>query len=160
MDFLKIEEKDSDMQMFLLDRMRLKLQSAKKQLTEEFAKLEDLMLKLVDLDSARDCNKMWITSLKEQIRFMCGGQRIISCLTPMDEYDEAPSGFEAVFFIRPCLVCSKYFKRKAFCVTTCGCMYHPFCLGAHLELFKSSTCAGHTYKEVFGEDMIELFGYY
>ena len=160
MDFLKITEKDSDMQKFFLDRMRLKLQSAEKQLTKESAKLEDLTLKFTDLDSAQDCNKMWITSLKEQIIFMYGGQGVTSYPMPMDECDEASSGSDAVLFIRPCLVCGKYFKRKAFCVTTCGCMYHPFCLGAHLELFKSSTYVGRTCKEVFGKDMIELFGYH
>jgi hypothetical protein len=122
-------------------------------LTEESAKLEDLTLKLDDLDSARDCNKMWITSLKEQIRLMCGGQGVTSCPVSMDECD-------AVLFIRPCPVYGKYFQKKAFYVTTCGCMYHPFCLGAHLELFKSSTYAGRMCKEVFGEDMIELFGYH
>jgi hypothetical protein len=140
--------------------MRLKLQSAEKQLIEESAKLEDLTLKLVDLDSARECNKMWITSPKEQIRLMCRGQGVTGRHVSMDECDEAPSGSDAIFFIRPCPVCGKHFKRKAFCVTTCGCMYHLFCLGAHLELFKSSTCVGRTCKEVFGEDMIELFGYH
>lgn len=76
--------------------MRLKQQSAKKQLTKESAKLEDLTLKLADLDSARDCNKMWITSLKEQIRLMCMGQGITGRLVPMDKYDEAPSRSDAV----------------------------------------------------------------
>lgn len=78
----------------------------------------------------------------------------------MDECDKALSGSDAVLFIWPCLVCGKYFKRKDFCVTTCGYMYHLFCLGAHLELLKSSDCAGPIYKEVFGDSMIELFEYH
>jgi hypothetical protein len=45
-------------------------------------------------------------------------------------------------------------------VTSCGCMYHPFCLGVHLELFKRSSCAARTCNETFEDDMIKLFGYH
>jgi hypothetical protein len=53
----KAVEKDSDMQCFLLDRMRLKFQSVEKQLEEEAGKLEDLSSRLADLEHARECNK-------------------------------------------------------------------------------------------------------
>jgi hypothetical protein len=88
------------------------------------------------------------------------GQGMIGRPVPMEQCKEAPVGSDAVLFIRPCPMCGKYFKQKAFCVTNCGCIYHPFCLGAHLELFKCSTCAGSTYNEIFDDDIIKLFGYH
>jgi hypothetical protein len=51
--------------------------------------------------------------LKEQIHLMCAGQGVIGHPVPMDECEEAPVGSDAVFFICPCPVCVKYFKRKA-----------------------------------------------
>ena len=78
----------------------------------------------------------------------------------MDKCEEAPVGSNALFFIRPRLVCGKYFKRKAFSVTSCGCMYHPFCLWAHLELFRRLSCVACTCNKTFEDDMIELFGYH
>jgi hypothetical protein len=156
----KAVEKDSDMQIFLLDRMRLKLQSVEKQLEEEAGKLKDLSSRLADLEHARECNKLWINGLNEQIKLMGTGQGMTGCLVPMEQCKEAPTGSDAVLFIWPYPVCGKYFKQNAFCVISCGCMYHPFCLGAHLELFKCSTCVRSTCKEIFDDDMIKLFGYH
>jgi hypothetical protein len=112
------------------------------------------------VEYAREINKFWITGLKEQIHLMCTGQGVTGRPVPMDKCEETSIGSDAVFFIRPCPICGKYFKRKAFCVTSSGCMDHPFFLGAHLELFKRSSCIAHTCNETFEDDMIELFGYH
>jgi hypothetical protein len=94
---------------------------------------------------------------EREISQMLVGQGVIGCPIPMDETDEAPIGFDVVMFIRPCLVCGNNFKKKSFCVTSCRCIYHAFCLGAHLEIFKGSTCISCNCNKPFQDGMIEPF---
>ena len=159
-DQLKLAERDSDLQKYLLDRMRSKLETTEKNLEEESTKLVEVSSKLLDFDHDQECNKLWISALKEQIQQMSEGQGVTGRPVPMDETDELPIGSDAVLFVRPCPVCGKFFSRKSFCVTSCGCMYHPFCLGAHLDIFKNSVCAGRSCGKLFEDGMIELFGYH
>jgi dsDNA-specific endonuclease/ATPase MutS2 len=69
----KAAKKDSDMQIFLLNRMRLKLQTTEKQLEEEARKFKDLSSKLANVKHAWECNKLWITSLNEQTKLTGAG---------------------------------------------------------------------------------------
>ena len=71
----------------------------------------------------------------------------------------APIGSDALFYIKPCLVCGMFFEKKAMCVENCSYTYHPFCFVAHIDILKQKRCARHTCNEEFNSAMVESFGF-
>ena len=115
---------DSDLQKYLLDKMRSKFETTVKiNLEEESTKLAKVSSKLIDFDHSQECNKLWISALTEPILHMSKGQGVTGSPVPMDETDKTLSGSDAVLFVHPCSVCGKFFGSKSFYVTTLNTIF-------------------------------------
>ncbi len=64
---------------------------------------------------------------------MSNGANVHSTPLPIDNFAfMLPRNF-GVFFIEPCFVCGLYFFCNNIIMSSCGCTYHPFCMGLYME---------------------------
>lgn len=61
------------------------------------------------------------------------GSGITSTPLPIEDPNSIPTGESTIFWVTPCPICGLLYSCNNIVVSSCRCMYHPFCLGIHLQ---------------------------
>ncbi len=62
-------------------------------------------------------------------------------------------------YVKPCPICEFLFKCHNIMVSSCGCTYHAFCMGVHLEINKGVYYAKPTCGQFLSQDWMTSQGF-
>ncbi len=96
-------------------------------------KLKDVTTQLEKLNFQICCNEVWIEGLMKQIYDMCNGPDVHAFPLPIKNPISMLAGNSNVILVEACPICLCFFSCINILVLSCGCMYHPFYEGLHLE---------------------------
>jgi hypothetical protein len=99
------------------------------------------------LDQQASRNKLWITGLLHQIHFMSICFDVIITSLPIENPSDMPIESSSIIHVQICPICGLFYSYNNIVVASCGCTYHPFCLGVHLN--KKATHCARPYDEQF-----------
>jgi len=88
---------------------------------------------------------------------MAHGNGIINAPFPIENPKNMLVGQFGNFWA-PCLIYGLFYACKNILVSSCGCTYHHFCMGVHMEI-KAIVCANPTYGKVLSEEWITSIGF-
>jgi hypothetical protein len=106
-------------------------------------KFKDLTVQLEKLNFQIYCNEVWIEGLMKQIYDMCNGVGVHAFPLPINNPTSMTIGSSNVIFVEVCPIYLCFCSCNNVLVLSCGCTYHPFCVGLHLES-KATHCVNPT----------------
>jgi len=80
------------------------------------------------------------------------GEGVIVSPVPIENPTTMATNTFGVYFISPCPLCRLFFACNNIVLTSCVCIYHPFCLNVHVGGKDSRKCASQTCGENFLEE--------
>jgi len=123
--------------------------------TKEFQRFEkDFQLLTHKISSS----KVWIDVLVHQIQLMAHGSGINNAPLPGENPRNMFIGQFGNFWVTPYLICGLFYACNNILVSSCGCTYHHFCMGVHLET-KATICVNPTYRKILLEEWITSVGF-
>jgi hypothetical protein len=96
--------------------------------------LESLTIEVKLFDHEANRNKIWIKVLLHQIHLMSNDVGVSSTPLPIDNLTTMLPRSLGMIFVEPCPICGLYFFYNNIIVSSCGCTYHPFCMGLYMEI--------------------------
>ncbi len=89
---------------------------------------------------------------------MARGNGIINAPLPIENPKNMLVGQFGNFWVTPCLIYGLFYPCNNILVSSCGCTYHHFCMGVHMET-KAIVYANPTYGKVLSEEWITNVGF-
>jgi hypothetical protein len=103
-------------------------------------------------------SKVWIDGLVHQIQLMAHGSGIINAPLPVENLRNMLVRQFGNFWVTPFLICGLFYACNNILVSSCGCAYHHFCVGVHLET-KAIVCANPSCGKVLLKESITSVGF-
>ncbi len=76
---------------------------------------------------------MWVEGLVKQINLMSNGVGVTPIPLPLKNPKSMFVKSHSAIIVKACPICSSFYVCNNVLVLACGCTYHQFCAGLHLE---------------------------
>jgi hypothetical protein len=126
-------EKDLGMQKFLVKRGCQKVDDFEKKHAHVSSRVKDVPVQLEVLKFQIMCNVLCAKGLAKQINLMSNGANVITTPLPMKNLKSMSTVSLSVIIVKACPICSSFYVCNNILMLSCGCTYHQFCVGLHLE---------------------------
>ncbi len=142
----------------LLKRERSRVANCEKEHDSTSKQVKFLTNELDVLNFEASQNKVWIASLLHQFQFMSNGASLACTPLLIENPRVMPLDYFIILIVTTCPICKLFYSYNNISATSCGCTYHPFCLGDYLET-KATHCAKPICGKILLTNWIISFGF-